>query len=58
VNNAWAEGQEDNKGKIEPGMLADIVILSDNLFSISAAEIKGVNVNITITGGRIIYERE
>ena len=58
VNNAWAEGQEHTKGKLEPGMLADIVILSDNLFSINPEEIKDVNVNFTITGGKIIYERE
>jgi len=56
VNNAWAEGLEDVKGKLEIGMLADIVILSDNLLEMDPFNIKNVEVLMTIVGGKIVFE--
>jgi len=58
VNNAWAEGLEDIKGKLQPGMLADITILSDDLFAIDPSDIKNVKVLKTIVDGQIVYERD
>jgi predicted amidohydrolase YtcJ len=57
VNNAWAAGEEDIKGTLEPGKLADIVILSDNLFDIEPSEIKDVNVHYTLVDGQIVFRR-
>jgi predicted amidohydrolase YtcJ len=58
VNNAYAAGEEDFKGTLEPGMVADIVILSDNLFEVDPKSIKDVKVNLTFTGGRVVFERK
>jgi predicted amidohydrolase YtcJ len=58
VNSAFAEHQETVKGSIEPGKLADLVVLSDDIFSIAPTEIQNTKVEMTIFDGRVIYERE
>jgi len=55
VNAAYSMFEEDTRGSIERGKLADIVILSDNLFEIDPVEIKDVRVEKTILGGEIVY---
>jgi predicted amidohydrolase YtcJ len=54
---AYAEFQERDKGTIARGKLADLVILSDDIFSIPAAAIKDVKVVTTIVGGRVVYSQ-
>ncbi|MBT6036309.1 MAG: amidohydrolase [Kordiimonadaceae bacterium] len=54
-NNAWAGNQEDILGTIEPGKLADIVIISDNIFEIAPEEIINTKVMMTIVGGDVKY---
>jgi len=55
---AYASFEEADKGSIEPGKLADIVILDRDLTAIPAAEIRDAAVAVTIIDGRIAYERE
>jgi predicted amidohydrolase YtcJ len=55
---AYAEFQERDKGTIAPGKLADIIVLSDDLFSISKEKIKDVTVLRTILGGRTVYQAQ
>ena len=55
---AFAEHQEKVKGSIEPGKLADLVILSDDIFSIAPEKIQNTKVDLTIFDGRVIYERK
>jgi predicted amidohydrolase YtcJ len=57
VNNAYAMFRENEIGRIAPGMLADIVVLSDDLFTIAPEKIAGVMVDFTIFDGQTIYER-
>ena len=57
VNNAWAAGEEAVKGTIAPGKLADLVVLGRDLFAIPPAEIKDVRAEMTIVGGRVVFER-
>jgi predicted amidohydrolase YtcJ len=57
VNSAYAMFAEREVGRIAPGMLADVVVLSDDLFAIAPEEIENVNVDLTILGGDVIYER-
>ncbi len=57
VNNAWAAGEEEIKGSLEVGKLADIVVLDKNIFEIEPQLIKTTEVVFTLLGGRIIYER-
>jgi len=54
---AYAEFMETRKGTLEPGKLADIVVLDRNLLAISPSEILRTHVLYTILGGRIIYSK-
>jgi hypothetical protein len=56
VGSAFAEFQENVKGTITPGQLADLVILSRDIFQIDAQEIEKVNVLMTLVDGRVVYE--
>jgi predicted amidohydrolase YtcJ len=49
---------QDIKGSIEVGKLADIIILTDNLFEIPIDQIKDVKVLLTIVGGKEVYRSE
>jgi predicted amidohydrolase YtcJ len=51
---AYAEFAENDKGTLEVGKLADIVVLSQDLFKINANDIEKTKVVYTIVGGRII----
>ena len=56
MGSAYAEFQEKDKGSIAPGKLADMVLLSDDIFSIDPAKIRGVKVLKTIVGGRLVWD--
>ena len=56
VGSAYAEFAENAKGTITPGKLADLVILSQDIFKIDPVEIEKVRVRMTIMDGRIVYE--
>ncbi len=56
LGSAYAEFQENVKGSITPGKLADLVILSQDIFKIDPVEIEKVKVTTTITDGRVVYE--
>jgi predicted amidohydrolase YtcJ len=58
MGSAYAEFQEHEKGSLTPGKLADVVILSDNLFSINPKNIPDVRVEATIVGGKVVWKRE
>ena len=55
VNNAWAEGEEANKGVLRAGMLADFVIIDRDLFAIPATQLKDAKVLLTVVAGRIVH---
>ena len=55
VGSAYAEFQDQIKGTIAPGKLADLVILSRDIFKIDPNEIGKVAVVMTIMNGRIVY---
>src|SRR5213593_3683563 len=54
---AFAEFQERDKGTIARGKLADLVILTDDVLTIPAPQIKDVRVLTTIVGGKVVYQR-
>ncbi len=58
VNNAFAAGEEDDKGRLVPGLLADLVVLDRDIFRIPPEELKDVNVLLTVVGGRVVFERD
>jgi predicted amidohydrolase YtcJ len=56
AGSAYAEFQDQVKGTVVPGKLADLVMLSDNIFKIEPKEIEKVKVLMTIVDGRVVYE--
>lgn len=58
ANAAWITFEEGTKGTLEPGMLADMVVLSEDLLTIDPERIMEVDVDMTIVGGRVLYERD
>ena len=58
MGSAYAEFQENVKGSITPGKLADMVVLSDDIFSIDAAKVRDVKVLKTIVGGKVIWDED
>ncbi len=57
VNAAFAAGEEDIKGSLAPGKLADIVVLSDNPLTVPKEQIKDIKAEMTIIGGKIVWQR-
>lgn len=57
LNNAYAAFEEDLKGSITPGKLADITILDRDLMTVPDEELSGTRVDMTILGGRVAFER-
>lgn len=55
---ARAAFEEDIKGTLTPGKLADIVVLTEDILSVPEDEILNARVDLTIVGGRIVYRRE
>ncbi len=55
MGSAYAEFQERVKGSISAGKLADLVVLSDDLFKIAPADIPKVKVEMTMVGARVVY---
>ena len=58
LGTAYGNFEEAVKGTIEVGKLADLTVLSQNLFEISPSEILKTEVLYTIVGGRIVYRGE
>ena len=56
IGSAYAEFQDHVKGSITPGKLADVVILSHDIFEIDPQEIENVKVELTMVDGRVVYE--
>ncbi len=54
---AFAEFQDADKGTIEVGKLADLIVLSDDIFTMDPTKINGVTVMTTIVDGKVVYER-
>src|SRR5688572_10338481 len=55
---AYAEFQENVKGTIEAGKLADFVMLSDDIFTIDPVKIRDARVLLTVVNGDVVYERK
>ena len=58
AGSAYAEFQENEKGTIAVGKLADFVILSDDVFAINPAEISRTRVLTTVMDGRVVYRAD
>jgi predicted amidohydrolase YtcJ len=55
---AYASRDEQRKGMLKPGMLADLVVLSDDIFKMERSALPTVSVAYTVLDGRVIYPAE
>ena len=55
VGSAWFSGDEQNKGRIAPGQLADFALLSSNYFDVPEEQIKNIESLLTVVNGEIVY---
>jgi predicted amidohydrolase YtcJ len=53
---AWAERQEGQKGALLPGMLADLAVLSQDIFTVPAETLPATRSVLTIIGGRVVFD--
>src|SRR5687767_15933442 len=53
VGSAWFSGEEDKKGSIEVGKLADLAVLSADYFKVPEEGIKGIQAVLTVLGGKV-----
>jgi predicted amidohydrolase YtcJ len=58
IEAAYAEFEENNKGSIDPGKLADFTVISEDITAASPKEILSVRVLKTFIGGELIYDSE
>jgi hypothetical protein len=57
VAGSWLTREEQLKGPLAPGFLADVAVLDRDYFSCPEEEIKEIQVDLTVVGGRVAYER-
>ena len=55
INNAFASFEESIKGTIEPGKLADMAVLTDDILSCPEDKIREIESVMTLVGGKIVY---
>ena len=56
LGSAFAEFQEDEKGSISPGKLADLAVLSQDIFTVPVDYLPATNSVLTMVGGEIVYD--
>lgn len=57
VESAYTSFEEDVKGRIKPGYYADLAVLSEDIFTLPADELRRTKVDATMMGGRFVYQR-
>jgi predicted amidohydrolase YtcJ len=57
INNARIGFEEDIKGSIEPGKLADFVVLAEDPYRVPKENIRNISVEMTIVGGKVVYKK-
>ena len=57
AGSAYAEFMEDRKGRIKAGYYADLVLLDRDIFTVDPMEIKDIQPEMTMVGGKVVYRR-
>jgi predicted amidohydrolase YtcJ len=56
LTSAYAEFAEKDKGSLEPGKLADLAVLSQDIFTVDASDLPKTESLLTMVGGKIVYD--
>lgn len=57
LNGAYLSFEEKTKGSIEPGKLADMVVISEDYLTCPVDHIKDIEALLTVVGGKTVYSR-
>jgi predicted amidohydrolase YtcJ len=57
INNARLMFEEKEKGSIEPGKLADLVVLSDDILTCTPERLRAAEALLTMVGGQVVYQK-
>jgi hypothetical protein len=55
LGSAWFSGEDDKKGAVAVGKLADLAVLSADYFAVPEDEIKRIESVLTVVGGKVVY---
>jgi predicted amidohydrolase YtcJ len=55
AGSAWFSSEQDKKGRIKAGQLADLAVLNGDFFSLPQEDIKSLESILTVVGGKIVY---
>ncbi len=58
LSGAYTTFEENIKGSLEPGKLADLAVLSEDILRVPCEKIPGIKVDLTMLDGRVVYERK
>jgi len=58
AGSAYAEFEERDKGLLAPGMLADLAVLSQDIFTVPLEDLPKTESVLTLVGGRIVWDAE
>jgi predicted amidohydrolase YtcJ len=58
AGSAYAESEERNKGLLAPGMLADLAVLSQDIFAVPLGDLPKTESILTLVGGKIVWDAE
>jgi predicted amidohydrolase YtcJ len=58
LGSAWFSFDEDKRGSLEVGKLADLAVLSDDYLTVPVNQVSGIESVLTMVGGKIVYEKE
>jgi predicted amidohydrolase YtcJ len=54
--NGWFVREEEDLGTIEPGKLADLVVLNHDYFAVANEDLKKIRSVLTMLGGKVVYD--
>jgi hypothetical protein len=56
LTSAYAEFAEKDKGSLEPGKLADLAVLSQDIFKVPAGDLPKTESVLTLVSGKVVYD--
>ena len=56
LTSAYAEFAEKDKGSLEPGKLADLTVLSQDIFTVDVSDLPKTESVLTMVGGKVVYD--